>query len=417
MTNANPSTPAVLSEAQIREIIFDGLPPESFKGKRILALTPDTTRTCPLPQIIGLLNQILAPSCERLDFMVALGTHTPLSREKLLDLYGIEASEAETRFPKSSFFNHRWDLPESFRSIGMIDKNDIERISGGELNESLPVEINKAVFDYDELLILGPVFPHEVVGFSGGYKYLFPGISGGAFLHFFHWLGAVLTCKRIIGVKDTPVRDLINKAMALVPIPTRCLAMVVNPDETLCGLFAGDTQNVWSQAADLSAGTHIRYRDRSYNTVLGIAPEMYDEIWTGGKVMYKLEQMVAPGGRLIIYAPHIREISRTWGKDIEAIGYHTKDYFLARMERFEGIPKGVLAHSTHVKGTGSYKDGVETPDVQVILATSIPEDTCERINLGYLDPGTINPDDFRKREEEGILVVDHAGEILYKLAT
>ena len=157
------------------------------------------------------------------------------------------------------------------------------------------------------------MFPHEVVGFSGGAKYLFPGISGGDFLHFFHWLGAVLTCKRIIGVKDTPVRRLIDRAMEAVPVPIRCLSMVVRPDASLCGLFAGEVREAWSQAADLSARVHVVTKPRPFHTVLGRASDMYDEIWTAGKVMYKLEQVVARGGRLIIYAPHVREVSRTLG--------------------------------------------------------------------------------------------------------
>jgi lactate racemase len=192
--------------------------------------------------------------------------------------------------------------------------------------------------------------------------------------------------------------------------------MVVRPDASLCGLFAGEVREAWSQAADLSARIHVVTKPRPFHTVLGRASEMYDEIWTAGKVMYKLEQVVAPGGRLIIYAPHVREVSRTWGALIEKAGYHTRDYFLAQMDRFRDIPRGVLAHATHVRGTGSYADGVERPDVDVILATAIPEATCRRINLGYLDPAAVRLDDYRNREADGILFVDHAGEILYRLA-
>ncbi len=131
--------------------------------------------------------------------------------------------------------------------------------------------------------------------------------------------------------------------------------------------------------------------------------------------MYKLEQVVADQGTLIIYGPHIREISRTWGKYIERIGYHTRDYFLAQMDRFNDIPRGVLAHLTHVRGTGTYEKGVEKPHVKVVLATSIPKETCNRINLGYMDPSGIRISDYAGREEEGILFVDHAGGILYRL--
>ncbi|MCU0562739.1 MAG: hypothetical protein MUE48_02180, partial [Desulfobacterales bacterium] len=97
-------------------------------------------------------------------------------------------------------------------------------------------------------------------------------------------------------------------------------------------------------------------------------------------------------------------------------GYHTRDYFLAQMDRFRDIPRGVLAHATHVRGTGTYADGVERPDVEVILATAIPEASCRRINLGYMDPASVRLDDYRNREADGILFVDHAGEILYRLA-
>jgi nickel-dependent lactate racemase len=291
----------------------------------------------------------------------------------------------------------------------------VEEISGGLLREEVPIVINKRIFDYDLILVLGPVFPHEVVGFSGGAKYLFPGISGGEFLHFFHWLGAVITCMKIIGVKDTPVRRVIHRAMEKVSVPVQGLFMVVSHEEGLCGFFAGGLQEAWSAAADLSGRVHVVHKRRSYHTVLGQCPAMYDEIWTGGKVMYKLEQVVADGGTLIIYAPHIREVSRTWGGFIERVGYHTRDYFLKQMDRFKHIPRGVLAHLTHVRGIGTYEDGVEKPRVNVVLATSIPRETCEKINLGYMDPASVRLSDYMGREEEGILFVEQAGEVLHRL--
>jgi nickel-dependent lactate racemase len=253
------------------------------------------------------------------------------------------------------------------------------------------------------------------VGYSGGAKYLFPGISGGEFLHFFHWLGAVISCKKIIGIKDTPVRRLIDRALDMVGVPVHCLSMVVNPAAGLCGLYAGDTREAWSQAADLSARIHVVTKRRPFRRVLGAAPAMYDEIWTAGKVMYKLEQVVADQGTLIIYAPHIHEVSRTWGRHIESVGYHIREYLLAHMDRLKDVPRGVLAHLTHVRGTGTYADGVERPDVNLVLATSIPEDVCRRINVGYLDPRAIRLEDYMNREDQGILFVDHAGEILYRL--
>jgi lactate racemase len=412
MTAGTGSPDTQVPDADIPSILAAGVPDRLFAGKRVLVLTPDTTRTCPLPAAVRAVREVIGPRCARLDFMVALGTHTPLPEARILKLYGIDRPSDVTT---SSFFNHEWDRADTFRRLTVLSEADVERISDGLLREEVPVDINRRVFDYDLVLIVGPVFPHEVVGFSGGAKYLFPGISGGDFLHFFHWLGAVLTCKRIIGVKDTPVRRLIDRAMEAVPVPMACLAMVVRPDASLCGLFAGEVREAWSRAADLSARVHIVTKPRAFHTVLGRASEMYDEIWTAGKVMYKLEQVVARGGRLIIYAPHVREISRTWGDLIERVGYHTRDYFLTRMERFRDVPRGVLAHSTHVCGTGVCENGIERPDVTVVLATAIPEQTCRRINLGYLDPAGIDVADYMNREGEGTLFVDHAGEILYRL--
>ncbi len=407
------SDKVVLTEQEISKVITQEFSSDVTAGKKILVLTPDTTRTCPLPVMIRLLHDKIGSTASCLDYMVALGTHTPLSDKAILKLYGISAKERQTVFRNTQFFNHRWDLPDTLVRIGWIEEEKIEKLSEGRLKERVPVDINKAIFDYDLIIVLGPVFPHEVVGFSGGAKYLFPGISGGEFLHSFHWLGAVVTCPGTIGIKHTPVREVINQAMRLVDVEVRCLAMVVKNQDELFGLYAGRCKEAWSRAADLSAKVHIIVKDRAYHTVFGVCPPMYDEIWTGGKVMYKLEQVVADGGKLIIYAPHISDISRTWGHFMEKIGYHVRDYFLEQPDKFTGIPRGVLAHSTHVRGIGRMINGVEDPRIDVILVSAIPEEVCRKINLGYMDPATTNPDDYRNREEEGILFVEKAGEILH----
>jgi nickel-dependent lactate racemase len=255
-----------------------------------------------------------------------------------------------------------------------------------------------------------------VAGYSGGNKYLFPGISGGEFLSFTHWLGAVITCLQTIGRKDTPVRRLLDRAAALLRVPRLGLSAVVAEGGRLAGLYAGSVEEAWSRAADLAAPLHVRTVPRAFGTVLGVAPRMYDELWVGGKVMYKLEPAVADGGRLIIYAPHLREVSRTWGELIGQVGYHVRDYFLRQWERFRALPWAVLAHSTHVKGVGSYAEGAERPRIEVVLATGLPEELCRKLNLGYLDPERIRLEDYRGREAEGTLLVDPAGETLYRLA-
>ncbi len=132
--------------------------------------------------------------------------------------------------------------------------------------------------------------------------------------------------------------------------------------------------------------------------------------------MYKTEPAIADGGEVIIYAPHISEISYSHGALIDQVGYHVRDYFLKQWERFKDVPGSILAHSTHVKGMGTYDAGtaIETPRIQVTLATSIPEERCRRVNLGYLDYRQIDLAAWEDREAEGILLVRNAGEVLYR---
>jgi nickel-dependent lactate racemase len=400
---------------EIEQVLRQGLPEEAFRGRKVLVVTPDGTRTCPLPMLVRALGRVLGGPAARLDFMVALGSHPVLNEVEVLRLYGLEAGQAGSLFPRSRFLCHRWDLPGTLTGLGTIEAGEIETLTGGLFREPVSVDINRAVFDCDLLVLLGPVFPHEVAGYSGGNKYLFPGISGGPFLHFTHWLGAVITCLQTIGRKDTPVRRLLDRAAALLATPRLGVSPVVAEGGRLAGLYAGPVEEGWARAADLAAGLHVRTVPRPFHTVLGVAPRMYDELWVGGKVMYKLEPVVADGGRLIIYAPHLREVSRTWGELIGRVGYHVRDYFLRQWDHFRGLPWAVLAHSTHVKGTGSYQDGVEKPRIEVVLATGLPEELCRKLNLGWLDPAGVRLEDYRGRDEEGILLVNPAGETLYRV--
>jgi nickel-dependent lactate racemase len=271
------------------------------------------------------------------------------------------------------------------------------------------------VLEYERILVVGPVFPHEVVGFSGGHKYFFPGISGPTMVNVSHWLGALITNPKVNGNKWTPVREMIEEAAKLVPTPRYGLSLVMHGSQLL-GIFFGEVVEAWEGAADLSAQVNIVWTNRSYEYVLSVAPPMYRELWLAGKCMYKLEPVVADSGTLVIYGPHIRELSPTHGKWLLEVGYHVRDFFLAQWEKYRHVPWAVLAHSTHVKGIGTFRDGIERPRIQVVLATGIPEEICRRINLGYQHPQSINPERFQGREKEGVLVVPNAGEQLWRLA-
>ena len=406
----------LLSSAKIQELVGRALSTDDYRGKRVLLIVPDGTRTCPLGVLFKAIHARIGSATAALDVMIALGTHQPMSEEAICERLELTLDERRTTYASVQFHNHAWDDVTALREIGRITKEKSLELTGGLLAEEVPVEINAGVFDYDELMIVGPVFPHEVVGFSGGCKYLFPGVSGPTVLNYFHWLGALVTNPMIIGNKWTPVRKVVDYAASLVPLPKRCFCMVVQPGTNeLAGLFFGGPVDAWDAASDLSRKVHITYKERPFHTVLSCAPKMYDELWVGGKCMYKLEPVVADGGELIIYAPHIHELSITHGKFIREIGYHCRDYFTSQLERFTGVPRGVIAHSTHVRGIGEMRDGVEHCRVKVTLATGIPPEECAAINLGWRDWRSIDPASYADREDEGVLYVPKAGEMLYHL--
>jgi len=405
-----------LDSAAVRAVFEDGLAGQ-FRGQKVLVLIPDHTRSLPLPLLFRLAVEVLGDTAQT-DFMVALGTHPALPEESLLKLVGITPEERAGVYRKIGLRNHAWDDPAALATLGVIEQDEVRQIAGDNWHPSLPdevpVRINKAALAYDHILIIGPTFPHEVIGFSGGAKYLFPGISGPEMIDATHWLGALAGVVGTIGIQDTPVRAMVHAAARKLPTPVTLAALVVD-GPGLAGVFIGDMFAAWEAAAALSAQRHIQWCDRPYQRVLSCAPAMYDELWTGAKAMYKLEPAVAVGGELIIFAPHLDVVSHVHGKYIAEIGYHILPYFLADWARYRHIPLGVLAHSTHVRGGGVMENGVEKANVQVSLASKIPAEECARLNLGYVDPEKVDISDWQGREADGILYVPKAGETLYRL--
>lgn len=388
-----------------------------FTGQKVLVLIPDHTRSLPLPELFRMVVEVLHDVGE-LNFMVALGTHPGYSEDGLNRLVGITADERATTYRHVGLLNHAWDDPNALTSLGTLDRDEIKRLAGPNWHPSLPVEINirinKAVLEHDAVIIVGPTFPHEVIGFSGGAKYFFPGISGPDVINATHWLGALATVVGTIGIKDTPVRAMVHAAVARLKTPTTLVALIVQGHD-LAGMLIGDMFDTWSAAADVSSQRHIHWSDKPFKRVLSGCPPMYDELWTAGKCMYKMEPVVEVGGEVVIYAPHLDVVSHAHGKYIYQVGYHILPYFLNDWERYKDIPLGVLAHSTHVRGSGVMVNGIEKANVKVTLASKISPADCARLNLGYLDPASINLADWQNREDEGILYVPRAGEMLYKV--
>ena len=396
----------VLDDAAVVAFVeaqFAGL---DLDGRSLCLVIPDATRQCPLPLLLGAIHRAVEGRVRSCTAAVALGTHAAMSEEAMRAMVGVDALDV---------VNHEWWDDTTFTSLGTLAADDVARWSGGRLVEDVPIRVNRLVVASDVTVIVGPVLPHEVIGFSGGHKYLFPGLSGQELIDVTHWLGALITSAEIIGTKGiTPVRALVEAAAALVPGDHHALCVVVDHDSgRLHHAAFGDPRSAWSVAADVAAETHIEYLDAPVRRVVSLVAPRYADLWTGAKGFYKVEPVVADGGEVIVYAPHITQIAATH-PGLDTIGYHCRDWFLAHWDEVKDLPRGELAHSTHLFGAGNY-DPVEGEHqrVRVTLATGIPEDVVKGANLGYLDPAEVDVDALRA--DPATLVVEDAGEVLYRL--
>ena len=407
--------PSYMTAQGIRDKLSNYFAKLEVDGKKLLIIIPDDTRSGPTGLFFEIIYDLIGNRAAALDFLIALGTHQPMSEERIRNHLSVSKGELDTKYSNVNILNHAWKDPDTLIDIGKINASTVESLSEGHLSRGFPIRINKKIFEYDQVLVCGPVFPHEVVGYSGGNKYFFPGISGQEVIDVMHWLGALITSYKIIGTQDTPVRRLINYVASKIDMPTGFICYVVQENQ-VAGVFCGEHKTAWNRAAELSSKLHVHYTKKRYKKVLSVMPEMYDDLWTGAKGMYKLEPVVADGGEVIVYAPHIDAISYTHGKIIKEIGYHVRDYFVKQWDDFKHYPWGILAHSTHLKGKGSYdvEKDFEKPRINVTLATGIAKKVCDEINLGYRDPDSIDPKVWGNRNEDR-LVVPHAGEQLYRL--
>jgi lactate racemase len=398
----------ILDDAQVREFVVRSLAGADLDGRSVCVIVPDATRSCPMPLLLGAVHEALHGRATRVTVLVALGTHAAMAEEHLRAHLG-------GPYDGVTVLNHEWWRQDTFVSLGDIDADRVAELSEGRLTRPVRVALNRAVVEHDVCLVVGPVFPHEVVGFSGGNKYFFPGVAGQEIIDFSHWLGALITSADIIGTRGTtPVRALIDQAASMIPSRRLALCLVVRSGTG--GLHAasfGPPEAAWAACADVSAQTHVRYLDAPVRRVVSVVPIKYEDMWTGAKGFYKVEPVVADGGQVIVYAPHITRISETH-PEIEQIGYHCRDYFLKQWDRFSHHRWGVLAHSTHLRGAGTYDpEHGEHGRVTVTLATGIPEHVVRTANLDYLDPASVDLDLLAA--EPDTLVVAQAGEVLYRL--
>ena len=414
-----------LTNEQLDVIVKESL--KDFKSlKKVLLIHPDYTRTDFSDKLVPLIYQELKnKGMEKIDSLNAGGTHREMTEIEIREKLGISS-----QIDFNHFYNHEYDDPQQLIKVGEISASFEAEKTKGELSQSIPVIVNKLIAeDYDLIIALSGTLPHEAAGYAGGLKVFFPGISGPDVIDLFHWVAVLVGIPQIIGTVDNPAREVINKGSSYIfdqiKVPVLSFNMLFEEKGhpvIAKGLYVGEGFNgfieTYKQAAKASSQIHIIYIDKPLNSVVQVINKNYDEIWTAGKGSYKLQSpgVMADGGEIIIYAPHINCFHSKPDMDnaIKQLGYHCKDYVKNYLKSNSEFSRNIAAHVINVRGAGKYntKTGKEEFDFKVTLATGIPKEVCESVGLGYRDPNLIRQSDFTG---SGKLWIQNGGKYLLKI--
>ncbi len=407
-----------LAAGELRAILEQALSRVS-PGARVLAIIPDKTRDDNTDLLFPFAAEVLSTrNIAQLDALVAQGTHVPMSaEEKQAKIGGASVSGL------GQIYDHQWNIPEELVTIGELSAARVTELTGGLITDPVLVNLNRRLGPgvYDTIVIFSATVPHEVAGFAGGAKYLFPGVAGPELTHATHWLGALASIENVIGRVETPTRHMIEAAADFVSAQIITLNSVVTREEDnrlrTHALFAGDFRRAFRAAAEVSRQVHIKYTGRKYKRVVALLDEHYDELWVGGKASYKLGGIIQEGGELIIYAPHLRSISETHGRLIEKYGYAPLDRVREMVALSTELQSNlaVAAHLAHVSYAGKRDEqGRVIPRFRITMASALDEETCRRVHLGFMDHRQFRREDYE--DDPDTLVVERAGRDLYLVA-
>jgi len=409
---------------------LEGIVKESLRGfksvKKVLLIHPDYTRTDFTNKLIPLIYQELkSKGMKQIDSLNAGGTHRAMAKEEIRSKLGLSF---QINF--DNYYNHEYSNPQKLVTVGEIPVSFVVDKTQGDFSQSILVVVNKLITeDYDLIITLSGTLPHEAAGYAGGLKVFLPGISGPEVIDLFHWAAVLIGIPQIIGTVDNSAREVINKGSSYIfdkiKAPTISFNMVFEETEHLVipkGLYVGAGFDgfieAYKQAAKVSSQLHVIYLDEPLECAVQVIDKSYDEIWTAGKGSYKLQSpgVMAKGGEIIIYAPHINCFHSRPEMDLalRQIGYHCKDYVKKYLESNLNFSKNIAAHVINVRGMGSFdvNSGKEEFNFKVTLATGISKDVCESVGLGYRNPDSIHHEDFIS---QGKLWIQNGGKYLYKL--
>src|SRR5215813_7015347 len=244
-----------LAPANLREIVERALLHVS-PGARVLAIIPDKTRDDNTDLLFPFAAEILSErGVAKYDALVAQGTHPPMTDDEKRSKVGFSHEDSAA---VGEIFDHQWNIPNELATIGELSAAEVSRLTGGLINDAVKVTLNRrlAAGTYDTILIFSATVPHEVAGFAGGAKYLFPGVAGPDLTHATHWLGELASIENVIGRIETPTRHMIEAAADLVEPQIITLNSVITRDDAnhlrTHALFTGDFRSAFRHAAEVS---------------------------------------------------------------------------------------------------------------------------------------------------------------------
>jgi len=344
---------------ELRDLVFETLAKSGKRLNKVLILPPDHTRLNSMAgPITALVYEKLSPTAQ-VDILPALGTHNPMTETQLRMMFG-------ESIPLDAFKVHDWR--NEVVQKGVIDGEMLSELSNGKVDYTVGVEVNKMLFDdYDMILSVGQVVPHEVVGMANYTKNVVVGAGGADIINKSHFLGAVAGIEDILGKTESPVRRLFNHAVKtyLSELPITYILTVMEQDYAtremhMRGFYSGEKETVFEEACELARAVNITLLDREpAKVVVYLDPQEFQSTWLGNKAVYRTRMAIADDGELIVLAPALKEFGEdpTIDRMIRKFGYCGTPATLKAVENDEELRSNLsaAAHLIHGSSEGRFK--------------------------------------------------------------
>ena len=353
------SATRVISDEELRGLVKQSIQAACPAPKRLLLLPPDHTR---LNSYAGRITEMIWEEYHdicAIDIMPALGTHSPMNDAQLEMMFG-------KKIPKSAFRVHNWR--DDVVTLGRASSEFLRELSQGKLDYEVSIQANKILFeDYDLILSIGQVVPHEVVGLANYTKNIMVGVGGSDIINKSHFLGAVSNLEKLMGRADTPVRRLFNYGVDtfLADRPIVYMLTVMERDNAtgkmaMRGFFSGKGEDAFLKASKLCVETNLVLLDKPLKKVIVyLDPDEFKSTWLGNKAVYRTRMAIADDGDLIVLAPGLE----TFGEDkqidklIRKYGYKGTPNTLKAVKENQDLRDnlGAAAHLIHGSSEGRFR--------------------------------------------------------------